>query len=227
MSNVLVVDDDPRAAPGAGHQPRGRGYTVAPRPPAPAALRLAAARPPDVVVLDLGLPDLDGAEVIAGLRGWTDVPIIVLSAREQPAATRSPRSTRAPTTTSTKPFGMDELLARLRAALRRGQRRRRREPTVVTDAFTVDLARRPGHRAGGADVRLTPTEWRLLEVLARNPGRLVTTASSSRRSGARPTSDPDQLPARLHGPAAPQARARPVAPRHLLTEPGLGYRFEI
>ncbi|MGO4428838.1 response regulator, partial [Streptomyces sp. MCAF7] len=137
------------------------------------ALRLAATRHPDVVVLDLGLPDMDGVEVIKGLRGWTRVPILVLSAR-QTSDEKVEALDAGADDYVTKPFGMDELLARLRAAVRRA------EPVgsadggavVETEGFTVDLAAKKVNR-GGVDVRLTPTEWHLLEVLVRNTGRLV------------------------------------------------------
>jgi two-component system KDP operon response regulator KdpE len=184
---------------------------------------LAASHPPDAVVLDLGLPDMDGSDVIAGLRGWTDVPILVLSAREQSRQKVAALDAGADDYV-VKPFGMDELLARLRAAIRRG-RPVPVQPTIVTDDFTVDLS--AGRvTAGSQDVKLTPTEWHLLEVLARNPGRVI---------------DHDRLLTEVWGPtyreqtnylrvfmAALRRKLEPDAsqPRHLLTEAGRGYRFE-
>jgi two-component system KDP operon response regulator KdpE len=223
VSAVLVVDDDPALVRALGINLRARGYDVHSAGTRAGALRLAATHPPDAVVLDLGLPDMDGNEVIEGLRGWTDVPIIVLSAREQSRQKVAALDAGADDYI-TKPFGMDELLARLRAAIRRGAPVPV-QPTITTDDFTIDL---PAGRvtAGGADVRLTPTEWHLLEVLARNAGRVV---------------DHSQLLTEVWGPAYREQtnylrvymatlrrKLEPDAatPRHLLTEAGRGYRFE-
>ncbi|MDI5965918.1 response regulator [Streptomyces sp. SL13] len=223
---VLVVDDEPQIVRALVINLRARHYDVDAAPDGATALQLAAARHPDVVVLDLGLPDMDGADVIKGLRGWTRVPIIVLSAR-QASDEKVEALDAGADDYVTKPFGMDELLARLRAAVRRAA------PTgedgegvlVETGSFTVDLAAKKVHRSG-ADVRLTPTEWHLLEVLVRSPGRLV-----SQR----------QLLQEVWGPAygtesnylrvyMAQLRRKlepdPAHPRHFVTEPGMGYRFE-
>jgi two-component system KDP operon response regulator KdpE len=223
MSTVLVVDDDPALVRALCINLRARGYEVHAADTGAGALRLAASRPPDAVVLDLGLPDMDGGEVIAGLRGWTDVPILVLSAREQSRQKVAALDAGADDFV-VKPFGMDELLARLRAAIRRG-RPAPTEPTITTEDFTIDLA--AGRvTAGGRDVRLTPTEWHLLEVLARHPGKVV---------------DHGRLLSEVWGPAYREQtnylrvymatlrrKLEPDAanPRHLLTEAGRGYRFE-
>jgi two-component system KDP operon response regulator KdpE len=223
MTRVLVVDDEPQIARALAINLRARKYEVDVAAGGQAALALAAERQPDVVILDLGLPDLDGMDVIRGLRGWTDVPIIVLSAR-QDSSDKVEALDLGADDYVTKPFGMDELLARLRAALRRGSDGDD-VPMFVTDAFTVDLAARRVVR-DGQDVRLTPTEWHLLEILVRNTGRLV-----SQR----------QLLHEVWGPAygrethylrvyVAQLRRKlepdPSRPRYLLTEPGMGYRFE-
>ncbi|MFF4650415.1 response regulator [Streptomyces sp. NPDC001380] len=226
MTRVLVVDDEPQLVRALVINLKARGYEVDAAPDGTGALKLAAARHPDVVLLDLGLPDMDGADVIRGLRGWTRVPVIVLSARH--ASDEKVQALDAGADDYvTKPFGMDELLARLRAAVRRA------EPAagtgegavVATDAFTVDLAAKKVRRAD-ADVRLTPTEWHLLEVLVRNRGRLVTQT---------------QLLQEVWGPAyrtetnylrvymaqlRRKLEADPSRPRHFITEPGMGYRFE-
>jgi two-component system, OmpR family, KDP operon response regulator KdpE len=223
VSTVLVVDDDPALVRALGINLRARGYDVRAADTGVAALRLAASHPPDAVVLDLGLPDMDGSEVIAGLRGWTDVPILVLSAREQSRQKVAALDAGADDYI-VKPFGMDELLARLRAAIRRGAPAPA-EPTVTTEDFTIDLS--AGRvTAGGTDVKLTPTEWHLLEVLARHPGKVI---------------DHGRLLTEVWGPAyreqtnylrvyiaALRRKLEPDAanPRHLLTEPGRGYRFE-
>jgi two-component system KDP operon response regulator KdpE len=223
MSTVLVVDDDPALVRALGINLRARGYQVHAAGTGAGALRLAASHPIDAVVLDLGLPDMDGSEVIAGLRGWTDVPILVLSAREQ-SRQKVAALDAGGDDYVVKPFGMDELLARLRAAIRRG-RPAPVQPTITTEDFTIDLA--AGRvTAKGRDVKLTPTEWHLLEVLARNHGRVV---------------DHARLLTEVWGPAyqeqtnylrvyvaALRRKLEPDAarPRHLLTEAGRGYRFE-
>jgi two-component system, OmpR family, KDP operon response regulator KdpE len=223
VSTVLVVDDDPALVRALGINLRARGYEVHAAATGAGALHLAASHPPDAVVLDLGLPDMDGSEVITGLRGWTDVPILVLSAREQSRQKVAALDAGADDYV-VKPFGMDELLARLRAALRRGHPAPV-QPTVVTDDFTIDLS--AGRViAAVQDVRLTPTEWHLLEVLARNPGRVI---------------EHGRLLTEVWGPAYQEQtnylrvymatlrrKLEPDAanPRHLLTEAGRGYRFE-
>ena len=224
MSAVLVVDDDPALVRALTINLRARGYEVHAAATGAGALRLAAAHPPDAVVLDLGLPDLDGSEVIAGLRGWTDVPILVLSAREQQREKVAALDAGADDYV-VKPFGMDELLARLRAAIRRG-RATPAQPVVTTDDFTVDLSAGRVTAPDGSDIRLTPTEWHLLEVLVRNAGRVV---------------EHGRLLTEVWGPAYGEQtnylrvymatlrrklEADAARPRHLLTEPGRGYRFE-
>ena len=178
---------------------------------------------PDLVILDLGLPDMDGVEVVGGLRGWTTVPIIVLSARDGQGDKVAALDAGADDYV-TKPFGMDELLARLRASLRRAAPAGD-EPTVEAGVLLIDRRAKRVTRAGH-EVRLTPTEWHVLEVLVRRPGP----------PGAGPTAAPggvgadlragDELPAGVHGCPAAQAEANPSTPVHLITEPGLGYRFE-
>jgi two-component system KDP operon response regulator KdpE len=224
VSAVLVVDDDPALVRALTINLRARGYEVHAAATGAGALRLAAAHPPDAVVLDLGLPDLDGSDVITGLRGWTDVPILVLSAREQSAAKVAALDAGADDYV-VKPFGMDELLARLRAAIRRGSTTPA-EPVVTTDDFTVDLSAGRVTAPDGTDIRLTPTEWHLLEVLVRNAGRVV---------------EHGRLLTEVWGPAYGEQtnylrvymatlrrklEADAARPRHLLTEPGRGYRFE-
>ena len=225
MTRVLVVDDEPQLVRALVINLRARAYEVDAAHDGATALRTAAARHPDVVVLDLGLPDMDGVEVIRGLRGWTRVPIIVLSAR-QTSDEKVEALDAGADDYVTKPFGMDELLARLRAAVRRAAPGGPEDDaaTVETPTFTVDLAAKKVHR-DGADVRLTPTEWHLLEVLVRNPGRLVSQK---------------QLLQEVWGPAygtesnylrvyMAQLRQKlepePARPRYLLTEPAVGYRL--
>ena len=170
MSWVLVVDDEPQIRRALTTNLRARGYEVDEAETGEAALALAARNHPDLVVLDLGLPGIDGVEVVHGLRGWTQMPILVLSAREDEAAKVAALDAGADDYV-TKPFGMDELLARLRAALRRATPADE-EPMVSTVDFVVDLAAKRVTR-GTEAVHLTPTEWAVVEVLVRNPGKLV------------------------------------------------------
>ncbi|WP_031075688.1 response regulator [Streptomyces sp. NRRL WC-3742] len=225
MTRVLVVDDEPQIVRALVINLKARKYEVDAAHDGAGALELAAARHPDVVVLDLGLPDMDGVEVIRGLRGWTRVPIIVLSARHASDEKVEALDAGADDYV-TKPFGMDELLARMRAAVRRAEPVAGEDDSlVVTESFTVDLAAKKVNR-DGTDVRLTPTEWHLLEVLVRNAGRLVSQT---------------QLLQEVWGPAyrtetnylrvyLAQLRRKlerdPSHPRHFITEPGMGYRFE-
>ncbi|MEP7193516.1 MAG: response regulator [Actinomycetota bacterium] len=223
MTRVLIVEDEPQLRRALGINLRARRYEVEAVADGVGALRAAASNPPDLVILDLGLPDMDGNEVVSGLRGWTRVPIIILSARDTQSDKVEALDAGADDYLS-KPFGMDELLARIRAALRRAQPDED-APVVTTATFTIDLAAKRVTRAD-VEVRLTPTEWHLLEVLTRHPGRLV--------SGR-------QLLQEVWGPAhgvetnylrvyMAQLRRKletePAHPRHLITEPGLGYRFE-
>jgi two-component system KDP operon response regulator KdpE len=204
---------------------RAHGYDVQVAHDGRSALSEVARLPPAAVVLDLGLPDIDGLEVLAGIRGWTAVPVIVLSARSTSAEKVAALDAGADDYV-TKPFGMEELLARIRAAVRRGSIAPGDGFDVVTTAdFTVDLAAHKVDRAGQA-VRLTPTEWSLLETLVRHSGKMV---------------PQKKLLTDIWGPAAErethylrvylaQLRRKlepdPAHPRYLITEPGSGYRFE-
>ncbi|GAA5044743.1 response regulator [Streptomyces similanensis] len=227
MTRVLVVDDEPQIVRALVINLRARKYEVDAAGDGRTALDLAASRHPDVVVLDLGLPDMDGVEVIRGLRGWTRVPILVLSARHSSDEKVEALDAGADDYV-TKPFGMDELLARLRAAVRRA------EPvgagddevtTVETEQFTVDLAAKKVNR-GGKDVRLTPTEWHLLEVLVRNTGRLVSQKQLLQEVWG-PSYGTETNYLRVYmAQLRRKLEADPSHPRHFVTEPGMGYRFE-
>ncbi|HVK25027.1 MAG TPA: response regulator [Actinokineospora sp.] len=226
MTMVLVVDDEPQIVRALRINLSARGYEVVTALDGRTALRVAADKHPDVVVLDLGLPDIDGVEVIEGLRGWTTVPIIVLSARTE--STRKVDALDAGADDSvTKPFGMDELLARLRAAVRRSSTQAEDDtPVVVTATFTVDLAAKKVHR-GDAEVHLTPTEWGLLEILVRNPGRLVAQKQLLQEVwGPAYVSETQYLRVYL-AQLRRKLELDPAHPRHLITEAGMGYRFEI
>ncbi len=223
MTRVLIVEDEPQLLRALSINLRARRYDVVGAADGASALRAASASPPDLVILDLGLPDLDGTEVIAGLRGWTTVPIIILSARDRQADKVGALDAGADDYL-TKPFGMDELLARVRAALRRAQPGPD-HPVVTTAAFTLDLGAKRATR-DGTTVRLTPTEWHLIEILARNAGRLVTGGQLLREVWG-PGRENDTNYLRVY---MAQLRRKleddPSHPRHLITEPGLGYRLD-
>lgn len=226
MSRVLVVDDEPQIVRALTINLRARGYEVHAAASGAQALQVAAAHPPDLVILDLGLPDMDGSEVIAGLRGWTSVPILVLSGRSDSADKVEALDAGADDYVI-KPFGMDELLARMRAMARRGAPSTSDEPVVRIGDRTADLAnRRVTDEVDGSDIRLTPTEWHLLEVLLRNPGKLLTQAYLLAEVWG-PGYENAQGNLRLYmGQLRRKLEVDPSHPKHLLNEPGLGYRFE-
>ncbi|WP_281168180.1 response regulator [Sporichthya polymorpha] len=222
---VLVIDDDATLRRALGINLRARGYEMLDAADGTTALAVAARRPPDVVILDLGLPDLDGVEVIHGLRGWCHAPIVVLSAREDQAQKVAALDAGADDYV-TKPFGMDELLARIRVALRRpAVPADESAPVVTTPDFTVDLAARRVTTAGGEEVRLTPTEWALLEVLVRHPGRHVPSRMLLQEVwGPAYGTETNYLRvyvAQLRRKLEPD----PARPRYLITDPGMGYHF--
>ncbi|MFF5703963.1 response regulator [Streptomyces sp. NPDC012794] len=227
MTRVLVVDDEPQIVRALVINLKARKYEVDAAADGAGALELAAARHPDVVVLDLGLPDMDGVEVIKGLRGWTRVPILVLSARHSSDEKVEALDAGADDYV-TKPFGMDELLARLRAAVRRAEPSPGPggdEVVVATEGFTVDLAAKKAVREG-RDVRLTPTEWHLLEVLVRNRGKLVSQKQLLQEVWG-PTYGTETNYLRVYmAQLRRKLEADPSRPRHFVTEPGMGYRFE-
>ncbi len=239
MTTVLVVDDEPQILRALRINLRVRQYDVHTAGNGAEALEVAAKHPPDLVILDLGLPDLDGVDVIHGLRGWTEAPIIVLSGRADSTDKVEALDAGADDYV-TKPFGMDELLARMRAVSRRAGTEGD-TPQVRLGDLLVDLAAKRVVRSapqatssskmtteqtGNGDIRLTPTEWHLLEVLLRNPGKLLSQ---------------QQLLAEVWGPGYADAAGNlrlymaqlrrklepdPARPRWLMTEPGMGYRYQ-
>jgi len=221
---VLVVDDEPGLVHALAINLRAHRWDVATAPDGGTALELAASWHPEVVLLDLGLPDISGLDVIAGIRGWSRVPIVVLSAR-QDGADKVDALDAGADDYVTKPFAMNELLARLRAAVRRATPGDTTEAIVEAGELTIDLARRRVLRRG-EEVRLSPTEWALIEVLVRNRGRLVSrTQLLTEVWGLSYTSETGYL--RIY---TAQLRRKlekdPAHPRHIITQPGMGYIFE-
>jgi two-component system KDP operon response regulator KdpE len=224
MTRILVVDDEPPLRRALAINLRARSYTVDTAADGASALVTAGRYPPDLVILDLGLPDLDGVEVIRGLRGWSAAPIIVLSAREAQADKVEALDAGADDYV-TKPFGMDEIVARVRAALRRAAPSSSAGPMVRTAGFTVDLAAKRVSTADG-EVRLTPTEWHLLEVLARQPGVLIEQRRLLQEVwGPGYRTETNYLRVYM-AQLRRKLEADPSRPRHLITEPGLGYRLD-
>ncbi|GHB92640.1 response regulator [Streptomyces spinoverrucosus] len=226
MTRVLVVEDDPQLVRALVINMQARRYGVDAAPDGATALRLAAARQPDVVMLDLGLPDMDGVDVIKALRAWTRVPILVLSARQASDEKVAALDAGADDYV-TKPFSMDELMARLRAAVRRTEETPLAPETtqVETDEFTIDLLAKKVVR-DGHDVRLTPTEWHLLEILVTNPGRLITQKHLLQEVWGVSQSNKTNYLRVYMAQLRRKLEADPSHPRYLITEPGMGYRFE-
>ncbi|MGW0885098.1 response regulator [Streptomyces sp. NPDC002671] len=226
MTRVLVVEDDPQLVRALVINLQARRYGVDAAPDGATALRLAAARQPDVVMLDLGLPDMDGVDVIKALRGWTRVPVLVLSARQSSDEKVAALDAGADDYV-TKPFSMDELLARLRAAVRRTEATPLAPETtlVKTDDFAIDLLAKKVVRAG-RDVRLTPTEWHLLEILVTNPGRLITQKHLLHEVWGVSQSNKSNYLRVYMAQLRRKLETDPSHPRYLITEPGMGYRFE-
>jgi len=223
MTRILVVDDDVQIVRALDINLRAHGYDVVMAATGEAALTSAAASTPDLVIVDLGLPGLDGIDVIRGLRGWTTVPIIVVSAREGDTSKVAALDAGADDYV-TKPFSITELLARVRASLRRHQPVAD-DPIVETSDFVVDFVSRRVTRNGAA-VHLTPTEWSIVEYLVRHPGRLVTQRQLLQRVwGPQYENETNYL--RVHMAAIRRKlEPTPGQPRYFLTDPGVGYRFE-
>jgi two-component system, OmpR family, KDP operon response regulator KdpE len=223
MTTVLVVDDEPQLRRALDVNLRIRGYDVLLAATGREALERAATGRPDLVILDLGLPDVDGIEVVRGLRGWTKLPIIILSAREREHDKVEALDAGADDYV-TKPFGIAELLARVRANVRRVPEDRPIDPVVETSAFTIDLAAKRATRADDP-VHLTPIEWSIVETLLRAPDRLFTHQQLIRSVwGTTVGIDANLL--RVHM-ANLRRKLEPdtAQPRYFRTEPGMGYRF--
>jgi two-component system, OmpR family, KDP operon response regulator KdpE len=219
---ILIADDDPQMVRALRITLSARGYDVTTADDGTEALRLAVDTHPELIVLDLGMPGLTGIEVIEAVRGWSEVPILVVSGRSDSLEKVDALDAGADDYV-TKPFAADELLARIRALSRR-RASATEEPVITFGDVVVDLS---AHTVTRADqpVRLTPTEWRLLEVLVRNPDRLITRETLLTEVwGPQYTTDTGYL--RLYvGQLRKKLEATPSEPQHLLTESGMGYRF--
>jgi two-component system KDP operon response regulator KdpE len=227
MMRVLIVDDDAQILRALRINLAARGYDVSLARTGPEALDVAAKTRPELVILDLGLPGLSGIQVIEGIRGWTDIPILVVSGRSDSADKVDALDAGADDYV-TKPFAVDELLARVRALTRRSPLDAE-QPVVEFGLIRVDLAAHEVTRADVDDARvsikLTPTEWHILEVLVRNPRRLVT-KNFLLTTVWGPAYENEDGYLRLYlAQLRKKLEPEPSRPRYLLTEPGMGYRF--
>jgi two-component system, OmpR family, KDP operon response regulator KdpE len=219
---ILIADDDPQLVRALRITLAAHGYDIVAAPDGAAAIALAAKEHPDLVLLDLGMPRLDGVQVIEALRGWTDAPIIVVSGRTGSADKVEALDAGADDYV-TKPFQVDELLARLRALSRRSAAASA-DPVVAFGDVVVDLSTKTVTR-GGARVHLTPTEWRMLEFLARNPGSLVTRQTLLKDIWATENVGDSGYLRLYMSQLRKKLETDPAHPAHLLTEQGMGYRL--
>lgn len=225
MSLILVVDDDTTLLRTLQLNLRRRHYDVEAVPTGQEALASAARTPPDLAIVDLGLPDMDGLAVIEQLRRGSALPILVLSARTEPSDKVAALDAGSDDHIS-KPFAMEELLARVRAGLRRTEQPAV-SPVVTTASFTADFAARTAHRLDGTATHLTPTEWHLLEELTRHPGRLVRQLDLLRAVWGSAYGRESRHYLRVYmAQLRRKLEADPSTPRHLITVPGSGYRFQ-
>jgi len=223
VTRVLVVDDEPQIRRSLRTTLAANGYEVHEAGSGEDALAAAAAEVPDLLVLDLGLPDMDGTEVIRRLRGWSDVPVIVLSVRDRQDDKIAALDAGADDYV-TKPFGLGELLARIRAAQRRSNRASDLAPVLSFGGLTVDLERRLVS-VDGRVVHLTPTEYRLLEALVRHPGKLLTQRWLLQTVWGGGYGDEANYLRVYVRQLRQKLGDRADAPRFILTEPGVGYRW--
>ena len=225
MTFILVVDDEPRMVRTLTINLRARDYDVESAADGRSALQIVAERPPDVIVLDLGLPDMQGVEVLRRVRKTSTVPVIVLSARQESDDKVEALDAGADDYV-TKPFGMDEFMARVRAAARRAGADAELPPTVQTTDFVLDFASYRAMR-GDQEVHLTPTEWRLLAALAATPGHIVTHAALLQAAWG-PSYGRESNYLRVYANQLRRKLEPDVGrPRYLITEPGIGYRLMV
>jgi two-component system KDP operon response regulator KdpE len=224
-ARVLVVDDETQIVRALTINLQALGYHVDSASTGEDALKKAADHRPDAVILDLGLPGIDGVDVIRGLRGWTKIPIIVLSVREEEREKIAALDAGADDYV-TKPFGMGELVARLRAALRRSSDHDQSAPIIATHDFVIDLAAKRVTRPDGSEIRLTPTEWGIVEVLASNKGKLVSQVQLLRDVWGPNYGEETNYLRVFIAQIRRKLEPDPGIPRYFITEPGMGYRFD-
>jgi two-component system, OmpR family, KDP operon response regulator KdpE len=223
MQRVLVVDDEPPIQRALATNLRARGYVVDLAADGRQALDLAARRHPALVILDLGLPGIDGIDVVRRLRGWSSVPILILSARGAEPDKVAALDAGADDYVA-KPFSMNELMARVRAALRRGIPDDA-SPTITTDHFSIDLATKQVTAPGGEPIRVTPIEWQIIELLARNAGKPIP-ARRLLQAIWGPDYEQQTNYIRIHiAHVRRKLEPTPARPRYFVNEPGIGYRF--
>jgi two-component system, OmpR family, KDP operon response regulator KdpE len=221
---ILVVDDEPQIVRALSINLKALGYEVDTAGSGEEALRRSSQRRPDAVILDLGLPGIDGVQVIEGLRGWSTVPIIVLTVREREIDKIGALDAGADDYV-TKPFGMGELLARLRAALRRAAPPSQEQPIVATPHFTIDLGAKRVTAPNGIEMRLTPTEWGVVEMLVRNQGKLVTQVQLLKEVWGPAYEEETNYLRVFIAQIRRKLEPNPSHPIYFITEPGMGYRF--
>lgn len=223
MTRILVVDDEPQILRALRTSLEARDYDVLVADRGESALSLVATSEVDLVILDLGLPDLEGLEVAKRIRTFSDIPIIVLTVQEALGAKVAALDAGADDYV-TKPFAMDELLARMRATLRRAGQDDSRQPLLAFGDIQIDLVAQLV-RKGGRTVRLTPTEYRLLEAMATQPGKLLTQRWLLAKVWGPGYSDESQYLRVFVGQLRKKLEDDPGSPRWILTEPGVGYRW--
>jgi two-component system KDP operon response regulator KdpE len=223
MKRILVVDDEPQLLRAMQINLRAEGYAVTVASNGTEALHLAASNPPDVIVLDLGLPDIDGADVIRGIRGWSELPIVVLSAR-QGSADKVEALDAGADDYVTKPFGLDELLARLRAVERRSAHTAT-GGLIETGNLLIDLGAATVTR-DGERVHLTPREWDVLQLLVANRGKLITQRQLLQTVWGPAYKEETQYLRVYMAQLRRKLETDPAHPKHLITAAGQGYRFE-
>jgi two-component system KDP operon response regulator KdpE len=225
QERILLVDDEPQILRALAINLKALGYRIDVAQTGEEALKRAATHRPDAVILDLGLPGIDGVDVIRGLRGWSDMPIIVLTVREAERDKIQALDAGADDYV-TKPFGMGELLARLRAALRRATPDDTDQPVLATAHFTIDLQAKKVVGANHEEIRLTPTEWGIVEVLVRNQGKLISQARLLHDVWGPQYGEETNYLRVFMAQVRRKLEPQPGAPRYFITEPGMGYRFE-
>jgi two-component system KDP operon response regulator KdpE len=227
MTRILVVDDEPQILRALRINLTARKYDVVTAADGTNALESTRSDRPDIVVLDLGLPDIDGVDVIRSLRTWTPVPIVVLSGRVGSQDKVDALDAGADDYV-TKPFNIDELMARIRAVTRRKSTSRAPTRPIHIGQYTVDFAQRTvrGHDDPDQTVHLTRTEWQLLELFARNPGKLLSQRQLLEEVWGPTYVEQSQYLRQYVTQLRRKLESDPARPRHVLTEPGMGYRFQ-